>query len=185
VSAAADLAAHQGRFGAGEILTAWTDGLFAGEDLTALRLRRVACLLSDLAWAEHPDYRAEHAFQRVLRLPVVGVSHAERAMLAVTSLIRYGGRSDDPNPALRAIRQHLLGDAQLARAESLGLALRLAHSLTGGVTALLNRIGLRLTPERLELLLPADLAGLRGEVTDRRLEALARVLNREWTVQTI
>ena len=185
VSAAAELAAHQGRFGAGEILTAWTDGLFAGEDLAALRLRRVACLLSDLSWAEHPDYRAEHAFERVLRLPVVGVTHTERAVLAVTSLIRYGGRSDDPNPALRALRQHLLSDAQIVRAEVLGLALRLAHSLTGGVTALLNRIGLRLAAERLELLLPADLAGLRGEVTDRRLEALARVLNREWSVQTI
>ena len=185
VSAAADLAAHQGRFGAGEILTAWTDGLFAGEDLPALRLRRVACLLSDLSWAEHPDYRAEHAFQRVLRLPVVGLTHSERAVLAVTSLIRYGGRTDDPNPVLRALRQYLLSDAQLMRAEVLGLALRLAHSLTGGVTALLNRIGLRLAAERLELLLPADLAGLRGEVTDRRLEALARVLNRDWAIQKI
>ncbi len=181
ISAAADLAAHQGRFGAGEILTAWTDGLFAGEDLPALRLRRVACLLSDLSWAEHPDYRAEHAFERVLRLPVVGVTHPERAALAVTSLIRYGGRADDA--ILRPLRQSLLSDAQIVRAEVLGLALRLAHSLTGGVTALLNRIGLRLAPERLELLLPADLAGLCGEVTDRRLEALARVLNRDWSIQ--
>ncbi len=181
VSAAADLATHQGRFGAGEILTAWTDGLFAGEDQPALRLRRVACLLSDLSWAEHPDYRAEHAFERVLRLPVVGVTHPERAALAVTSLIRYGGRTDDP--ILRPLRLGLLSDAQIIRAEVLGLALRLAHSLTGGVTALLNRIGLRLAPERLELLLPADLSGLRGEVTDRRLEALARVLNRDWSIQ--
>ncbi len=181
IRAAADLAAHQGRFGAGEILTAWTDGLFAGEDLPALRLRRVACLLSDLSWAEHPDYRSEHAFERVLRLPVVGLTHGERAVLAVTSLIRYGGRAD--HDILRPLRQHLLTEAQIARAEVLGLALRFAHSLTGGVTGLLNRIGLRLSPERLDLLLPADLAGLRGEVTDRRLEALAKALNRDWGIQ--
>ena len=185
ISAAADLASHQGRFGAGEILTAWTDGLFAGEDLPALRLRRAACLLSDLFWAEHPDYRAEHAFERVLRLPVVGLTHNERAQLAVTSLFRYGGRLDEANPAHKAVRQTLLSGAQVMRAEVLGLALRLAHSLTGGVTVLLNRIGLRLAAERLELLLPSDLAGLRGELTDRRLEALARVLNRDWGIQEI
>ncbi len=179
VSACADLAAHQGRFGSGEILTAWTDGLFAGEDLSALRLRRVACLLSDLCWAEHPDYRAEHAFERVLRLPVVGVEHHERAQLAVTSLVRYGGRLDDL--LLRPLRP-LLSDGQVMRAEVLGLALRLAHSLTGGLTGLLNRIGLRLAADRLELLLPADLSNLRGDVVDRRLEALARALNREWHI---
>ncbi len=179
VSACADLAAHQGRFGSGEILTAWTDGLFAGEDLSALRLRRVACLLSDLCWAEHPDYRAEHAFERVLRLPVVGIEHSERAQLAITSLIRYGGRLDDP--VLRPLRP-LLSDGQVMRAEVLGLALRLAHSLTGGLTGLLNRIGLRLAADRMELLLPADLVGLRGDVVDRRLDALARVLNREWRI---
>jgi exopolyphosphatase/guanosine-5'-triphosphate,3'-diphosphate pyrophosphatase len=64
----------------------------------------------------------------------------------------------------------------------LGLALRLGHSLTGGVTALLNRIGLRLAADRLELMLPADLACLRGYLVDRRLEALAVVLNREWSI---
>jgi exopolyphosphatase/guanosine-5'-triphosphate,3'-diphosphate pyrophosphatase len=182
ISACADLAAHQGRFGAGEILTAWTDGLFAGEDLPALRLRRVACLLSDLCWAEHPDYRAEHAFERVLRLPVVGIEHTERAQLAVTSLIRYGGRIDDA--PVRPLRP-LLSDGQLIRAEVLGLALRLGHSLTGGLTGLLNRIGLRLAADRLELLLPADLAGLRGDVVDRRLEVLAKALNREWSIPEV
>ena len=179
ISASADLAGHQGRFGSGEILTAWTDGLFAGEDMAALRMRRVACLLSDLCWAEHPDYRAEHAFERVLRLPVVGIGHEERAALAVAILVRYGGRADDP--IVRPLRA-LLTDGQIIRADVLGLALRLAHTLTGGVTALLNRIGLRLAADRLELLLPSDLAGLRGDVVERRLDALARTLNREGVV---
>lgn len=180
VSASADLAKHQGRFGSGEILTAWTDGLFAGEDMAALRMRRVACLLSDLCWAEHPDYRAEHAFERVLRLPVVGIGHEERAALAVAILVRYGGKADDE--IVRPLRG-LLSDGQIIRANVLGLALRLAHSLTGGVTGLLNRIGLRLAADRLELLLPADLAGLRGDVVERRLDALARALNREGVIR--
>ncbi|MEI8393564.1 MAG: Ppx/GppA family phosphatase [Rhodospirillaceae bacterium] len=181
VSACTDLAAHQRRFGSDEILTAWTDGLFAGEDLIALRLRRVACVISDLFWAEHPDYRAEHAFERVLRLPVVGINHSERAALALTSFVRYGGRPED---ALARSLRPLLTDGQIARADVLGLALRLAHSVTGGVTALLNRVGLRLGAERLELLLPADLAQLRGDVVERRLDALARALNRDSSIAT-
>ena len=180
ITACNDLATHQGRFGSGEILTAWTDGLFAGEDLATLRLRRVACLLSDLCWAEHPDYRAEHAFERVLTLPVVGLNHLDRAMLAVTSLVRYGGRIDDA--LVRPLRERLLTESQVRRAEILGLALRLAHSLTGGVTTLLNRIGLRLTVDRVELLLPVDMTCLSGDVVERRLEALARVLNREGVI---
>ncbi|MEI6985008.1 MAG: Ppx/GppA family phosphatase [Rhodospirillaceae bacterium] len=181
ISACEDLADHLRRFGTGEILTAWTDGLFAGEDMAALRLRRVSCLLSDLSWAEHPDYRAVHAFERVLRMPVVSVTHNERAVLAVTIFVRYGGRVDDAVVLL--LRDHrLITDGQIARAEILGLALRLAHSLTGGVTALLNRIGLRLAADRLELLLPADMAGLRGDVVERRLDALALALNREGVI---
>jgi len=179
ISACSDMATHLGRFGSGEILTAWTDGLFAGEDLAALRMRRVACLLSDLCWAEHPDYRAEHAFERVLRLPVVGISHPERAALAIVSLVRYGGRAED---ALVRPLRGLVSDGQIKRAEMLGLALRLAHSLTGGNTALLNRIGLRLAVDRLELLLPPDLLGLVGDVVERRLEALAKTLNRDWGI---
>jgi exopolyphosphatase/guanosine-5'-triphosphate,3'-diphosphate pyrophosphatase len=179
LAATTELARRHDRFGATDLIASWTDGLFAGEDAAAARLRRAACLLSDLCWDEHPDYRTEHAFLRILRLPIVGTDHFERAFLALVGHARYGGNADD---AWVQEVQRLLPGHQVRRSQVLGLALRLAHSLTGGVAALLHRIPIRLTAETLILELPADLAGLDGDVVGRRLQALASALNREWQV---
>ncbi|MBI1208365.1 MAG: Ppx/GppA family phosphatase [Azospirillum sp.] len=175
ISACTDLAERIGRFGTGEAMAAWTDGLFAGEDAAAARLRRAACLLSDLGWAEHPDYRAEHAYLRILRLPFAGMDHRERAFLALTGYVRYGGRVDD---SVTQIARGLVSDGQAIKATVLGLALRLAHTLCGGVAALLQRISLRLLDDTLILELPEDAAELAGETVRRRLDSLAKALNR-------
>ncbi len=169
------VATRIGRFGNAEILTGWTAPLFAGEDESAKRLRQAACLLSDLGWAEHPDYRAEHAFLRILRMPFAGADHAERAFLATAIFVRYAGTLD--SPALAPARG-LLKEGPLQRAYILGLALRLGHTLTGGAALLLQRTGLRLGQEKLTLVLPEDAEMLLGDAVQRRVEALAKALNR-------
>ncbi|WP_207476205.1 Ppx/GppA family phosphatase [Arenibaculum pallidiluteum] len=175
LSACRDVAERYGRFSVGTALSHWTDALFPGEDTASARLRYAACLLSDLGWAEHPDYRAEHTFLRVLRMPVSGIDHAERVFLAMTSYVRYAGALDD---AVVGRVRGLAGDAHAARALVLGLALRLAHTVTGGATNLLQRTNLVLGDERLTLSLPEDSACLVGEVVERRLDALAKSLGR-------
>ncbi len=170
-----DVAARIGRFGHAEILSAWTAPLFAGEDPAARRLRQAACLLSDLGWIEHPDYRAEHAFLRILRMPFAGVDHAERAFLAACVYVRYAGILEG---AVLAPARGLLKETVLARATMLGLALRLAHTLTGGAATLLQRTALRLGGSTLTLVLPEDASMLTGETVQRRLDALAKALNR-------
>lgn len=173
--ACTDLADRMGRLGGTELLVSWTDGLFAGEDEGARRLREASCHLSDLAWAEHPDYRAEHAFLRILRFPFPAIDHAERAFLALVGHARYAGDLDAA--AVQSVRL-LVGEAQRVRALVLGLALRLAHTLTGGATALLRRTSLKLAGDDLVLTLPEDAAVLVGEVVERRLDSLASALNR-------
>lgn len=176
LAAADDWAQRFGRFGDPAMLYSWTGGLFAGEDDAALRLRHAACLLSDVGWAEHPDYRAEHAFMRILRFPFPGVDHAERAFLALTAHARYAGTLEAPQTAgARA----LVSDGQRLRALVLGLAQRLAHTLTGGATALLQRTALKVSDERLVLTLPEDGSVPTGETVQRRLDALAKALNRK------
>lgn len=183
IMACEDVAERIGRFGHAEILTGWTAPLFVGEDPTARRLRQAACLLSDLGWAEHPDYRAEHAFLRILRMPFAGVDHAERAFLATAVHVRYAGTMDSP---VLAPARGLLKEGALARAYIVGLALRLAHTLTGGAATLLQRTLLRLGDQKLTLVLPEDAAMLTGDSVQRRLDALAKALNRtgEITVQS-
>ena len=66
--------------------------LFPKEPPARQRLRRAAALLSDIAWHEHPDYRAEQALRHALYMPLAGINHAERAFIALALHARYGGR---------------------------------------------------------------------------------------------
>ncbi|WP_029008125.1 Ppx/GppA family phosphatase [Azospirillum halopraeferens] len=175
LTASADWSQRFGRFGDAALLVSWTGGLFAGEDQPAQRLRHAACLLSDLGWAEHPDYRADHAFLRILRFPFPGIDHGERAFLALAVYARYAGTLDG---ATVAGARALVSEAQAMKAHVLGLALRLAHTLTGGAAALLQQTSLRLDEEKLVLTLPEDAGVLDGDVVQRRLDSLARLLNR-------
>ncbi len=176
LAAAEDWAQRFTRIGDPALMVSWTGGLFAGEDDAALRLRQAACLLSDVGWAEHPDYRAEHACLRILRFPFPGIDHDERAFLALAVYARYAGTIDSP---ATAGPRTLLSEAQALKALLLGLALRLAHTLTGGATALLQRTTLKVAGERLVLTLPDDSSVLPGEAVQRRLDALAKVLHRK------
>ncbi len=176
LAAADDWAQRFGRFGDPALLMAWTGGLFAGEDDAALRLRHAACLLSEVGWADHPDYRAEHAFLRILRFPFPAVDHDERAFLALSVHARYAGTLEG---AVAAGARALVSEGQWRKALVLGLALRLAHTLTGGATALLQRTALRVGGERLTLTLPGDGGAPAGEAVQRRLDALAKALNRK------
>src|SRR6185437_11260235 len=65
--ACAAMARAYPRFGiGGEELFDWMTPLFPGEEARRRRLRQAVALLSDSAWNEHPDYRADEAFMRGL-----------------------------------------------------------------------------------------------------------------------
>jgi len=180
--ASAELAERLGRFGVAEFFHRWTAPLFAGEDEQARRLRRACCLVSDLGWREHPDYRADHAFLRIMRMPYAGIEHAERAFMAAACFVRYAGTLD--SPVLEPARL-LLKDTMLGRAHLLGLALRLAHTLSGGAALLLERTSLRLEVETLTLVLPQDVAMLAGDTVQRRLDSVAKALGRRCDIAIV
>lgn len=175
IAACRDLMMRLGRFGAPEALFPWTDGLFSGETQAARRLRHAACLLSDLGWVEHPDYRAQHAFYRVLRLPIAGVDHVERAFLALTVYLRYAGGMKDQ---FASMATGLLTEGQTIKATVLGAALRLAHGLMGGAVEGLAETRLKVTGEKVLLTVPEGDLPLVGEVPLRRLAALASLVGK-------
>ena len=120
------------------------------------------------------DHRADVAFEQVLRAPVAGIVHAERAFLAAAVHARYGGQSL-PEAALVS---RLLGRDGLERARVHGLGLRLASDLSARSAALLALT--RLGVEDGELVLRvghqhADL--LRGDKVRKRLGSLAQALD--------
>lgn len=162
-------------------LSAWLRPVFDGlrpafgPDADA-RLLEAAAALADVGVRLHPDHRADVAFEQVLRAPIPGMDHAERAFLASTVHARYGGGSPPEGELVR----RLLGPERLERARVLGLGLRLGGDLSGRAATLLTAT--RLAPEGEALVLRADRDHaelLKGEKVRKRLKALAQGLGRD------
>ena len=137
-------------------------------------LLAAACRLGDMGARLHPDHRADLVFDQVLRAPMAGWTHVERAFLAQAVFSRYtsqaNGRSGvDLDRVITAERRR--------RARLLGAAMRLGCDLSGRSPALLSAATLRLEGGVLVLrarTAQADL--LLGEQTRKRLNGLADVL---------
>jgi exopolyphosphatase/guanosine-5'-triphosphate,3'-diphosphate pyrophosphatase len=164
----------------GGALDAWIAPIFAKQPPALRRLRLAACILGDIAWTEHPDYRADIAFRRTLHMPLSGIDHAGRAFLAMAVYTRYDGPqgSDLTRPAWR-----LLDEQQVGEAWRVGLALRLAFALSAGAKSILRRSDLSVDGGKLKLKLQTALRALAAETVERRLAALADALDRKWTIE--
>ncbi len=100
----------------------------------------------------------------------MGVDHRQRCLLAMIVYARYsGGLAGKP----MELANMLCTQEDIEKALRIGLALRLAHTLTGGVAAMLNRMPVRLDKRHLVLTLPGSMRAFAGAVVDRRLKALA------------
>lgn len=176
LSACKTMAERTGRFALpGREIRDWMAPLFPGENAAERRLRYAACLMSDIGWNEHPDYRAEHTFIRALRVPYAGLRHSDRALLATTLYIRQNGNMED---ALVQPTLGLLDAGQLAWVRVMGLALRLAHTISGSAPGLLSLTSLGIEGDTLRLNVPEEYrTTLLSEAVERRLKTLARALN--------
>src|SRR5215475_1064972 len=152
----------------------WLTPVFAGESETERVLRTAACHLSDISWNDHPDYRAEQAYIRVLHLPAPGLSHRDRAVLAMTLTYRY---KSDPKSTMLDTAIHLTDGKSRTFASRVGACLRLAYNLSGGAPGLLPQIQLRRSDRELRLVVPKTAKGSLGDVTARRLESAAEAFD--------
>jgi exopolyphosphatase/guanosine-5'-triphosphate,3'-diphosphate pyrophosphatase len=159
----------------------WMTPAFAGESDSERILRRAACHLSDIAWSDHPDYRAEQAYVRVLHLPAPGMSHRDRAILAMTMTYRY---KSDPKAASLETAMRLTDGKGRVFARRLGACLRLAYNLSGGAPGLLPRIELRRSERDLRLVVPSELTRSLGDITARRLESAAQAFDLKSAIVT-
>ena len=154
-------------------LARWTDGLFPGEVPADRRLRLAVCALSDIAWRDHPDVRAEESFRRLLQFPFIGIDHAERAFIALAIHARYAGGADARwlEPAVS-----LLSPSLRRRAMILGRALLLGYRFSGGVPEILAGARLHIGADIVRLEVGRAARVPDSEVVGDRLRLLASAI---------
>ena len=137
-------------------------------------LRAAAARLADTGARMHPDHRADLACMQTLYAPFGGVTHGERAFLALVVHHRYQGKKARPEgcPAFA-----LLDDERREAAMKLGLALRLGAALSGRSPQVLAGFTLTRTQDALVLNSGSAPGDLVVERALQRFEQLASALS--------
>lgn len=167
-------------------LVKWTAQVFVDDDLIETaeeqRLRHAACLLSDIGWRAHPDYRGEHSLNKVAQAGLGGIDHTGRIFLALAVFYRHDTSEDMADPFAEQLRQ-LLSKRQQRRARIIGAAIRTANLLSVSMPGVIDETTLTLDANKLLLTIPKAHEGLNGERLRRRLEGLAALLGRKADVR--
>ena len=158
-------------------LADWTGDAFAAlgvdETVTEARYRRAACLLADIGWRAHPDYRGVQSLNIISHASFIGVDHPGRAFIALANLYRHEGLFDDAAaPEIKA----LATPRYLERAKLLGAVLRVIYLFSASMPGVIPRLRWETRDDGgLALVIPGDLAQLIGERPEGRLMHLARL----------
>ncbi len=160
----------------GEELFDWTSRLLASshleEDEEDRRLRHAACLLSDISWRAHPDYRGTQAYDLVVNAAFIGVDHPARAFLALAAAYRHLSNEDFVTPQSRS----LVSAGQLDRTRILGAAMRVAYNISAAMPGVLPRAPMVCEKGQVVLTLPAELAPLSSERLQTRIRQFAKLI---------
>ncbi len=161
-------------------LVEWTGKTFAAfgieETVDEARYRQAACLLADIGWRAHPEYRGKQSLNIIAHASFIGVDHPGRAFLALANAYRHEGIFNESiAPEIKA----LATPRYIERARVLAAAMRVVYLLTAAMPGVMPRLKWQSRGNGvLALVLPAPLADLYGERPAGRLAQLARVTNR-------
>ncbi|HPG88632.1 MAG TPA: exopolyphosphatase [Hyphomicrobium sp.] len=162
-------------------LCRWTDVLFTQPELAETaderRLRYAACLMSDVGWRAHPDYRGEQSLNTIAHAGLGGVDHPGRVFLALSIFYRHES-ADEGSEALSERLRTLITRRAQKRARIIGAAVRTAHMLSIGMSGVIDEIPLTYEGDKLALTIPKPYAGLDGERLRRRFDQLAALVGK-------
>lgn len=169
----------------GEDLIAWTDQFMRSTRLEETpeekRLRHAACLLADIGWRAHPDYRGEQSLNIIAHAAFVGVDHPGRAYIAMSIFYRHNGLDDELSPRIR----ELCSARMIDRARILGALMRVAYLVSAAMPDVLGRTPLTCDGSKVTLDLPSDLSELANERLFNRVKQLARLIGRTPELRTV
>ena len=166
--------------GYGTVVYKFIEPLFKSVRPERRRIIKAACLLHDVSWRAHPDYRAEDCFDNATRANLGGLKHSERVFLGLALLHRYSNRREGTR--FQDLNTLVSEDDQV-QAEVLGKAMRFAAMLWLKRDAKLGELRWYPKKKRLDLRLSPEAAPLFGEVAEARFRSLADTLQAEATIK--
>jgi len=158
-------------------LADWTGASLAAfgiaETVQEGRYRRAACLLADIGWRAHPDYRGTQSLNIIAHASFIGIDHPGRAFIALTNMFRHDGVFESSvAPEMRA----LAGSAYVERARLVGALMRVAYLFSAAMPGVMPHLEwVSRGDKALTLTIPRRFAGLAGERPEGRVAQLARV----------
>ncbi len=162
-------------------LADWTGTAFSvfdcDETEDEARYRRAACLLADIGWRAHPDYRGTQSFNIIAHGSFVGIDHSGRAYIALANYYRHQGlQASDVSEAIQEVATERLAE----RARLLGAILRVAYLISASMPGVIPFVQWRPAGKNaLELVLPARFGALAGGRLEGRLQQLAKLTGRK------
>lgn len=137
------------------------------------RYRRAACLLADIGWRAHPDYRGLQSLNIISHGAFVGIDHPGRAYVALANLFRHEGLFDDAlSPEMRA----LATTRYVRLAQILGGLLRVVYLLTASMPGIIPQLRWEKRGEgSFVLIVPRSLSDLIGERPKGRMAQFAKI----------
>lgn len=168
--------------GFGDVLYDFVHPIFKSRPDSWLRIIHAACLLHDVSWRAHPDYRAEACFDNATRANLGGLKHAERVFLGLALLHRYKNKRDGNRFENLA---KLLPEEDLYAAEILGKAMRFGAMMLVQSDTQPGKFKWYPRKKLLEFYLADEAQPLFGEVATARLKSLANSLGAEIKVKRL
>ena len=162
-------------------LAAWTGRMFPvfgiHESEEDGRYRQAACLMADISWRAHPDYRGLQALNIIAHGTFTGISHGGRVYIALANYFRFEGLNDDGiSSGLAAIA----GSKYLDYAKLLGGMLRVVYLFSASMPGIVPQ--LEFAPATaadgdvdIVLKVPHSCEAFVGERLEGRLQQLAKL----------
>lgn len=171
-------------------LADWTGKVFplfgVNESEESARYREAACLLADISWRAHPDYRGLQALNIIANGSFTSVCHAGRAYIALTNYYRYEGLHDD---GLSEVLAQVATEEFQFRAKLLGGLLRILYLFSAAMHGIVPKLDLvRAEPGEdadFYLHVPSEYKELIGERLEGRIGQMQRFLDKKISIKRV
>ncbi|EJF75847.1 hypothetical protein MEC_00402 [Bartonella alsatica IBS 382] len=137
------------------------------------RYRKAACLLADIGWRIHPDYRGNEAANQIALGSYPGISHEGRIYAALAVFFRNTGLLIDNEslPIFQLATKNIIEKARI-----LGETMHIAYLFSASTAGILPHLSWHKKTNHVVLYIPERYAGLLGERPLNRLKKLSKII---------